>query len=142
MFALQPKPTFKVEISIPTPEGKPGKFVVEFKHKGRKAFKAFIEGFSAEGEERQDVDVLLDIVAGWQGVDAPFNKDNLETLLDNYSDFAATVLLKNPGTGENTNNARVTMVNGSPCIWVMCVRAMRFLPRRAPSSATTWRIWI
>jgi endoglucanase Acf2 len=62
------------------------------------------------------IDPRLDPLGGtelnirFDGMDAD------ETLLDNYSDFAATVLLKNPGANENTQAARVTMVNGSPFI--------------------------
>lgn len=37
-----------------------------------------------------------------------------KTLLDDYSDFSARVLLNNPGTDESSSGVRVTMVNGSP----------------------------
>ncbi len=62
------------------------------------------------------IDPRLDPLGGtelnirFDGMDAD------ETQLDDYSDFAATVLLKNPGANENSQSARVTMVNGSPFI--------------------------
>ncbi|WP_331351465.1 glycosyl hydrolase [Cellvibrio sp. UBA7671] len=62
------------------------------------------------------IDPRLDPLGGtelnirFDGMDAD------ETQLDNYSDFAATVLLKNPDANENTQAARVTLVNGSPYI--------------------------
>ncbi|WP_331344533.1 glycosyl hydrolase [Cellvibrio sp. UBA7661] len=62
------------------------------------------------------IDPRLDPLGGtelnirFDGLDAD------ETLLDDYSDFAATVLLKNPGANESTQSARVTLVNGSPFI--------------------------
>lgn len=86
MFVLQPKPTFKVPVSIPTPSGVAGKFTVEFRHKGRKAFREFVETFTAdkEGDVRSDADALDEIIADWKGVDAPYSKEALETLLDNF----------------------------------------------------------
>lgn len=85
MFALKPKATFKADVSIPTPFGE-GKVKVEFRHKGRKAFKEYIDTFTAEGdaEGRSDADALFEIVENWSGIDSPYNRENLETLLDAY----------------------------------------------------------
>lgn len=84
MFKLNPKPTFKVDVTIPSPSGE-GKLTLEFKHKGRKALAEFFESLRSDEEAaREDADALSELVAGWSGVDAEFNRDNLAVLLDNY----------------------------------------------------------
>jgi hypothetical protein len=83
MFVIQPKPTFKIKVEIPTPTG-PGVINIEFAHKGRKALAKFLEGASEEGANVQDIDALSEIVVGWDGVDQAFSKKALEDLLDAY----------------------------------------------------------
>ena len=83
MFALQPKPIFKMTVDIPTTNGpQPIKF--EFKHMGRKAFAAFYAALGEAENAREDKDVLMDLIAGWDGVDAKFDAEALDMLLDNY----------------------------------------------------------
>ena len=84
MFALQPKPTFKSEVTIATPGGNEGKIKFEFKHMGKKALKAFFESIGEGETARPDNEALLDLVAGWEGVDEKFTPESLEILLDNY----------------------------------------------------------
>lgn len=83
MFTIQPKPTFKLDVTIPTVTG-PGKITFVFKHKGRKAIAEFIESLTKEGDGVKDVDALLDIIEDWEKVDAKFSADALEQLLENY----------------------------------------------------------
>ena len=90
MFVLQPKPTFKAEVSIPTVEGE-GKITFIFKHKGRKALKEFFDMLTSESAERDDVDSLIELVDGWSGVDEKFSKEALATLLDNYPGSAMAI---------------------------------------------------
>lgn len=82
-FTLQPKPTFTGEVTIPTPVGD-GKVTFEFKHMGRKALKAFFDGLGEGETARPDEEAILDLVAGWEGVDEKFSPEALGTLLDNY----------------------------------------------------------
>lgn len=91
MFVLQPKPTFKAEVLIATPGGGEGKVKFEFKHMGRKALKAFFESLGSGDTARQDSDALLDLVAGWEGVDEKFSAEALDTLLDNYPAAAKSI---------------------------------------------------
>lgn len=84
MFKLQPNPTFKVDVTIPVPGGKDGKLTIEFKHKGKKALKEFFDSLTSEDNQRSDVDLLSDLIAGWSGVDEKFSAEALEQLLDNY----------------------------------------------------------
>ena len=84
MFALQPKPTFEADVTITTPGGGEGKVTFQFKHLGRKALKSFYESLGEGEEARKDHEALMDLIAGWKGVDTPFSAEALETLLDNY----------------------------------------------------------
>lgn len=77
-FQLQPKPTFKVDVSIPRAGDEDGVITIIFKHKPLKELSSIetMEGKNA-------VDFLLDITEAWALPDE-FNRENLETLLDNY----------------------------------------------------------
>ena len=94
MFALQPNPTFKSEITIPVPGGGEGKITFEFRHKSRPALKTFFDGFAeVEGQPaKEDIDALGEIVAGWEGVDGEYSREALAQLLDNYPRAAASIL--------------------------------------------------
>lgn len=82
LFTLQPEPTFKAPVTIQKPGGGEATITVEFKHRGRKALAAFFDELTTSN--RSDVDALLDLVVGWEGVDAKFDRDALELLLDAY----------------------------------------------------------
>lgn len=85
MFVLTPKPTFKADVTIPVAGGKGGKITFIFKHKGKKDLRTFFEDLGKEENAgRSDVDALLELVEGWEGVDQPFSEDNFELLLDAY----------------------------------------------------------
>jgi hypothetical protein len=90
MFVLQPKPTFKVDVSIPTTDGD-AIIEFEFKHKGVKALKAFYDSLSDGDTVRNDVDALGELVAGWAKVDTKFSSEALEQLLDNYPGSAKAI---------------------------------------------------
>lgn len=93
MFVLQPKPTFKADVTIPSPDGE-GKIKFEFKHKGRKALAEFLQSLAAkegENEGRSDADALSEIVADWSGVDTKFSLEALEQLLDAYPTAAKAI---------------------------------------------------
>ena len=83
-FVLQPKPTFKADVLIAIPGGTEAKVKFEFKHMGRKALKAFFDGLGEGENARPDEEAILDLVAGWEGVDEKFSPAALGTLLDNY----------------------------------------------------------
>ena len=83
MFLLQPNPTFKLDVTIPTINGD-GVIEFEFKHKGRKVLKAFFESLGEGDTARNDCDALSELIAGWSKVDAPYNVEALDQLLDNY----------------------------------------------------------
>jgi hypothetical protein len=89
-FKLQPNPTFKASVTIPTPEGD-GKIVFVFKHKGRKALKEFFASLGEGDAARPDSEALQDLLAGWEDFDAPYSPENLEVLLDNYPSAATAI---------------------------------------------------
>lgn len=91
MFALNPNPTFKTEVTIPLPGGKDGKVKFVFKHKGRKALKEFFDSLGEGDTARPDHESLMELIADWDGVDAKFSEEALETLLDNYPGAARAI---------------------------------------------------
>ena len=90
MFKLQPNPTFKIDVVIPTQDGD-GKIKFEFKHMGRKALKTFFESLGEGDSARPDSEALLDLVADWSGADGKFSPEALATLLDNYPGAAGAI---------------------------------------------------
>jgi len=78
-FSLNPSPTFKAVVAIPVPGGKAVDIEFVFKHRPREEFKEFMD--SMEG--RDDVELMMDIVSGWDLEDA-FNAENIEKLTQNY----------------------------------------------------------
>jgi hypothetical protein len=92
MFKLAPNPTFKAAVTIPIPgqpEGEKVTFI--FKHMTKKAFVKFYDRLAGT-EARKDSDVVGDLVSGWEGVDAEFSVENLETFLDNYPPAALAIM--------------------------------------------------
>ena len=77
-FQLQPKPTFKADVTIPRAGEDDGVLTFTFKHKPVKELASLetIEGKTA-------LDFLLEITEAWALPDE-FSRENLETLLDNY----------------------------------------------------------
>lgn len=90
MFKLQPNPTFKKDVTIQSPNGD-GVIEFEFKHKGRKALKAFFDSLGEGETARPDAEALLDLVAGWGGADGEFSPAALEQLLDDYPTAAKSI---------------------------------------------------
>ena len=84
MFALQPKPTFVKEVVLTVPGGGEGKFKGVFKHKGKTELQEFFASISDPEKPRPDIETVLDILEGWEGVDQKFSKENVEILLENY----------------------------------------------------------
>lgn len=98
MLKLVPNPTFKGEVLFGLPDGGEAKLKIEFKHMGRKVLTEWIAKFQpkedggTEDKPLSDEDAIRDIVVGWEGVDAPFSKDNLEKLVDGYPGFARAAI--------------------------------------------------
>ena len=84
MFVLQPNPTFKKDVTIPTPGGSEQVLTLVFKYRDADELAALTASLGDEANPREDLDILLDMVAGWEDVDAKFNKEAFAKLLKNY----------------------------------------------------------
>lgn len=78
-FKLQPDPTFNQNVGIPV-HGK-GTMDVSFtfKHRTREEFSEF----TANTKDIGDVDYILAVATGWD-LDQEFNRENINTLVQNY----------------------------------------------------------
>ncbi len=87
---LNPAPTFKAKVGIPVPgQDKPEEIVCIFKHMTRDAFAAF--GDPVEAKSRTDVESLMAIMAGWDGVDAEFSADAVAMVVQQYHGAAFAI---------------------------------------------------
>ncbi len=86
MFKLQPNPTFWAKVPLTVPgESKPQMVDIEFNYfPEEERVKLF--------EERTALDVAIEVVCGWKGVDAEFNPENLRALYKNYARAVLDVL--------------------------------------------------
>ncbi|MBI3144735.1 MAG: hypothetical protein HYZ18_05585 [Pseudogulbenkiania sp.] len=91
MFVLKHDPVFTTDVKIPRADGKDGNLKIKFKYKDREELRSFMEELAAEGAKRSDLEVLLDIVVGWEEVDAPFTKESLDALLKTFHGSAKAV---------------------------------------------------
>ena len=92
MFALQPKPTFTKEVVLTVPGGGEGKFKGVFQHKGKTELREFFASISNPEKPRPDIDSVLEVLVGWEGVDQKFSKENVELMLENYFGAAIAIL--------------------------------------------------
>lgn len=90
MFKLSPNSSFwaKVQLSVPGNE-KPVVVELEFKYQSKTALKNYFDSL----ENKKDAEALGEIVLNWKGVDAEFSRENLETLLENYSAAAREIFM-------------------------------------------------
>lgn len=88
-LSLTAKPTFTAKVAIPVPGEKPVE--VEFTFMGRTRDK-FRELYDAS-VPREDLDMVMDIVSGWDLEDA-FTRENVDTLLQNYLGAATAISTK------------------------------------------------
>lgn len=84
---LTASPTFKAKVSIPIPGGRPADVEFIFKGRTRDEFKSFIENI----RDRQDLDVIMDCVSGWE-LDDPFGPDTMAQLLNQYIGATSAII--------------------------------------------------
>ena len=88
MFKLQPNPTFKTRVGISVAgTDKPVEIEVEFKYLAKKPLREYfdrINGRGANATPMTDEEGLAEIIVGWSGVDQPYSREALATLLENY----------------------------------------------------------
>lgn len=83
MFQINPNPTFSATVDIPAAGGRTEKLKLVFKHKTRDEALEYLRRSPAEGED--DASVLLEIIAGWEDVDADFSREALNQVVQNYA---------------------------------------------------------
>ena len=88
MLKIKPNPTFQAPVEIPTPEG-PVKIKVEFKHRNREEFHAFTQDMVLQ--KRTDIDFLMEIMAGWTGVEGEFNREAVTEICNEYHQAADAI---------------------------------------------------
>ena len=87
---LNPSPTFSVKVGIPVPgQEQAEQIVCVFKHMTRDEYAAFSSPEQADA--RSDLDSLCALLAGWEGVDAPFSRDALAKVLQAYHGAAHAI---------------------------------------------------
>lgn len=90
MLKLKAAPTFKAKVGIPMPGGKAEEVEFEFRHMTRDALNEFLSGKEAEGRSYEDT--IAQIVVGWSGVDAPFSKEAVAEMCQNYLGAPTAIL--------------------------------------------------
>lgn len=93
-FTIDPAPEFEADVPVHVPGAAAAVPVrMRFRHQGRRALRAWIEG----GKARADDEWLADVVAGWAGVvDAagepvPYTRAALGRMLDAYPGVGADI---------------------------------------------------
>lgn len=88
-FQLDPAPEFSADVQITRPgEAEPGVLRLTFRHKGRKAFKAWLEG----AKDKDDAPWLLEVVAGWDtAAHGDFTPERFAKLVDDYPASASEI---------------------------------------------------
>lgn len=79
-FKLAVAPTFKAKVAIPVHGGETVELSFEFKHRTRDQLADMMKTI----EKRKDVDLMLDVLAGWE-LDDPFGKESIELLCQNFA---------------------------------------------------------
>lgn len=122
MFKINPNPTFKKTVEIPLKSGTASLTVV-FKHLNRAkaahwarnhfdAIKPLFQNMESASEEDKmnalidlQTKTLMQVMEGWEGVDAQFGFDSLQTLLGEYqAAFDAIFLAFNQTTDAAEKN--------------------------------------
>ncbi|MDF3837153.1 phage tail assembly chaperone [Cupriavidus basilensis] len=82
MFQINPDPTFVGTVKIPAAGGKEQELRLVFKHKTRDEAKEYFQ--RATDSDASDTKLLLEVIAGWEDVDAEFSEEALNRLIQNY----------------------------------------------------------
>ena len=95
MLKITLDPTFKADVEITVPgQDKPGTIPLTMKYRGRDAFQQFAEELkSAAGKKKTVAESFPDFVEDW-GLKEEFNKENIETFLNNYPAAYQEILTK------------------------------------------------
>lgn len=97
MFKLQPPLVFRASVALTVPgQSEPGSIDIEWRHKGRKALKAWVD--SAK-KDAQDADLLAEVIADWHDVQdaeggcVPYAQEALAVLIEAYPAAAGELFI-------------------------------------------------
>ena len=82
MLKLTPNPTFTAPVEIHVPGSGKIKVPFVFVYKDKDEYKAFTD--EAASGKKEELDILLEIVKGWENCDIPYSPEALGTLLKKY----------------------------------------------------------
>jgi hypothetical protein len=100
MFKLNPGATFAHTLPIPVPGGNLVDIKLIFRRMPRAEALAYFHPPSADAsaggqpatqEPRSDLDFVSGLISGWEEVDAPFSREALAELLENYPQAAKRI---------------------------------------------------
>lgn len=86
-LTLNPNPTFKAKVDIPTHGGGSAEVDFTFKHRKKDELQEWLR------VERDDVATILEMVAGWD-LEEPFNAESVGVLVQNYIGAASAIFDK------------------------------------------------
>ena len=86
-LSLKANPTFTADVGIPVAGGEPVKVKFTFKHRTKSALDEWLKA----RDGRADSELVLDMSDGWDLEDS-FNRQNVDTLLENYGGSAIAIL--------------------------------------------------
>lgn len=86
-FKLEVAPTFKSTVALPIHGGKTVEVEFEFKHRTRAVMNEWMKGIA----KRSDVEVLEDILAGWN-LDDAFSREAIELLCQQFIGWPRDIL--------------------------------------------------
>lgn len=78
-LTLVASPAFSVTVHIPVPGADPAEVQITYKHRTREQLKQLVD----EAKDMKDPDLIEAIASGWDLAE-PFNRANIDTLLQNY----------------------------------------------------------
>ena len=82
MLKLTPNPTFTAPVEIHVPGSGKIKVPFVFVYKDKDEYKAFTD--EAATGKKEELDILLEIVKGWENCDIPYSPEAFATLLKKY----------------------------------------------------------
>lgn len=92
MFKTKPNPTFMEPAEIPTAGDAPQTLRLFFRHKRRSEVKNFFDrAAQLAGDPEKELDLLMEIIAGWEDADVEFSRQALGDVLENYHGAVAPI---------------------------------------------------
>lgn len=86
-FTLDPNPTFDLKVPVPVPGAGFAEIILTCKYRNKTQFSQFLD----EIKDKSDAEIVRSVVLGWN-IDAEFNEENLNKLVENYMGSASSIV--------------------------------------------------